>query len=192
MWRNFAVNDESATIICSYPNEDKMPSIPLSYCDEAMTGFEYALAGLMIANGFVIEGEKMIKAIRDRYDGEKRNPWNEIECGSNYARAMASFALLPIYSGFTFDMSKKHVGFAPLEKEGKFLFSVCESWGMVEISENTFTLSSYDKPLTLCSINVPLKQINSVIVDGKNIDFTIVDGKISFSATTICKELKIV
>jgi hypothetical protein len=169
-----------------------MPTIPLSYCDEAMTGFEYALAGLMIANGIVVEGEKMVKAIRDRYDGEKRNPWNEIECGSNYARAMASFALLPIYSGFTFDMSKKHVGFAPLEKEGKFLFSVCESWGMVEISENTFTLSSYDKPLTLCSINVPLKQINSVIVDGKNIDFTIANGKISFSSTTICKELKIV
>ena len=47
MWRNFAVNDESATIICSYPNKDNMPSIPLSYCDEAMTGFEYALAGLM-------------------------------------------------------------------------------------------------------------------------------------------------
>jgi hypothetical protein len=63
---------------------------------------------------------------------------------------------------------------------------------MVEINENTFTLSSYDKPLTLCSINVPLQQINSVIVDGKNIDFTIANGKISFSATTICKELKIV
>lgn len=192
MWRNFAVNDESATIICSYPHKENIPSIPLSYCDEAMTGFEYALAGLMIANGFVIEGEKMVKAIRDRYDGEKRNPWNEIECGSNYARAMASFALLPIYSGFTFDMTQKHVGFAPIAKEGKFLFSICDSWGMVEINEESFTLSSYDKPLTLCSINVPLQQINSVIVDGKNIDFTIVDGKISFSATTICKELKIV
>ena len=89
-------------------------------------------------------------------------------------------------------MTKKHVGFAPIAKEGKFLFSVCESWGQVQFSENSFTLSCYGNPLTLCSISVPLKQINSVKIDGKSIDFAFADGKISFSATTICKELKIV
>ena len=98
MWRNFALNDESGTVICSYPDSAKLPAIPISYCEECMTGFEYALAGLMLANGYIDEGCAMVKAVRDRYDGERRNPWNEIECGSNYARSMASFALMPICS----------------------------------------------------------------------------------------------
>lgn len=36
----------------------------------------------MIQIGMVEEGMAAIQAIRDRYDGEKRNPWNEIECGA--------------------------------------------------------------------------------------------------------------
>ena len=86
----------------------------------------------MIAEGFTDEGETVIRAIRDRYDGEKRNLFSEIECGSNYARSMASFALLPIYSGFTFDMTEKHIGFSPRTETGKYLFSVAQSWGTVE------------------------------------------------------------
>ena len=191
MWRNFALNDESATIICSYPNPEKTPTIPISYCEEAMTGFEYSLAGLMIANGMIEEGEKMVKAVRDRYDGEKRNPWNEIECGCNYARSMSSFALMPIYCGFTFDMTRKHVGFAPITKQGKYLFSVCESWGVVEFDEQSFTLSSLGNPLTLSSISLPNNSVKTVIVDGKEIDFTTNGNEINLNNVTIYKELKV-
>ena len=42
------------------------------------------------------EGFRVVKAVRDRFDGEKRNLWNEFECGSNNARSMASYALIPI------------------------------------------------------------------------------------------------
>ena len=28
---------------------------------------------------------KVVKAIRDRHEGRKRNPFNEPECGHNYA-----------------------------------------------------------------------------------------------------------
>ena len=48
----------------------------------------------MIMTGLVDEGMTCVEAIRQRYDGERRNPWNEFECGSNYARSMASYALL--------------------------------------------------------------------------------------------------
>jgi len=37
---------------------------------------------------------KVVKAIRDRHDGLKRNPFNEPECGHNYARSMASWNVL--------------------------------------------------------------------------------------------------
>ena len=66
-----------------------------------MHGFEYQAAVHMIQEGMVEEGMTLIKAVRDRYDGEKRNPWNEMECGSNYARSMAAFAVLPAFSGMS-------------------------------------------------------------------------------------------
>ena len=181
MWRNFSLNDEAGTVICSYPDGVKLPAIPIPYCEETMTGFEYSLAGLMIFEGFVAEGEKMVKALRDRYDGEKRNPWNEIECGSNYARSMASYALMPIYSGFSFDMTRKHIGFAPIGENGKYLFSVCESWGTVEIDKKKCQLSVLGNSLTLNSILVPdAMNITSVIADGKNVEFTFDGEKIVF------------
>ena len=79
-----------------------------------MHGFEYAFAGLLISEGMVEEGISVVKAIRDRYRGFNRNPWNEIECGSNYARSMASFALMPIFSGFQFAMQDRMLGFHPV------------------------------------------------------------------------------
>ena len=190
MWRNFSLNDEAGTIICSYPVGVTPPTIPIPYCEETMTGFEYALAGLMISEGYRTEGENIVKAVRDRYDGAKRNPWNEIECGSNYARSMASYALMPIYSGFTFDMTQKHIGFAPVEKHGKYLFSVCKSWGSVEFCNGQCTLSVLGNALVLNSIAVPdADQITKVTVDGVNVDFKLVKNRIVLNNVEIQKEL---
>lgn len=190
MWRNFSLNDEQGTVICSYPDGVQTPAIPIPYCEETMTGFEYALAGLMISEGYVVEGERMIRAIRDRYDGEKRNPWNEIECGSNYARSMASYALLPIYSGFTFDMTRKHIGFAPIFGVGKYLFSVGESWGTVELDGKSCRLTVLGAPLRLCSISVPNSEsVRSVTVDGSSCDFKVTNGKVLLGEVEIQKEL---
>ena len=192
MWRNFALNDEEGTLICTFPDGARLPAIPIPYCDETMTGFEYALAALMIAEGYVSEGERMVKAIRDRYDGEKRNPWNEIECGSNYARSMASFALMPIYSGFSFDMTEKHIGFAPIGGKGKYLFSVAESYGTAETDGKCFTVTILGNPLTLNSVSVPnADKITKVSVDGEDIGFTVKDGKIIFDGVVISKEMSL-
>lgn len=192
MWRNFSLNDEAGTVICSYPEGAKLPAIPIPYCEETMTGFEYALAGLMIAHGYIAEGEAIVKAVRDRYDGEKRNPWNEIECGSNYARSMASYALMPIYSGFSFDMTKKYIGFAPIQNSGKYLFSACESWGSVELCEGRCDISILGNALTLNSISVPnIEKITNVTVDGKSIDFKVINDCIVFDHVEIHRELNL-
>jgi len=190
MWRLFAVDDEAGTIICSYPERFEKPIIPIPYCEEVMTGFEYAAAGLMLANGYVDECETMVSAIRNRYDGEKRNPWDEIECGHNYARSMASYALMPIYSGFTFDMTKNHIGFSPIGGSGKFLFSICQSWGTVEFDSTGCRIRMLGDPLTLCSISVPnCEDITNVTVDGVDVDFEIFEKRIVLNHTVIRKEL---
>lgn len=190
MWRNFSLDDEQGTVICSYPDGTEVPAIPIPYCEETMTGFEYALAGLMIAQGFIFEGEDIVRAVRDRYDGEKRNPWNEIECGSNYARSMASYSLMPIYCGFTFDMPEGHIGFRPVTDKGKYLFSVCESWGTVDFDNTYFRVSILGAPLVLQSVSVPgSENITDVTVDGESIAFKVSDGKISFANVEIKREL---
>jgi hypothetical protein len=189
-WRNFAVNDEAGTVICSYPEGVSKPTIPISYCEECMTGFEYALAGLMLRCGFTEEAETIIRAVRERYDGERRNPWNEIECGSNYARSMASYALMPIYSGFSFDMTRAHLGFAPLHKNGRFLFSVADSWGRAEFYGASCRLTVLGNPLTLRSISLPESEmITRVTADGKEIAFELSEGEITFSPVRISESL---
>ena len=77
----------------------------------------------------------MARAIRDRYDGFKRNPWNEIECGSNYARSMASFAMLQAYSGFRYDMVRGMIGFRPVVNgDFRCFWSLGKIWGEYERS----------------------------------------------------------
>ena len=135
----------------------------------------------------------MVSAIRDRYDGEKRNPWNEIECGSNYARSMASFALLPIYSGMRFDMEKKHLGFAPLSEDGgEFMFSIGDSWGSVSVAKEKHTLSILGVPLALASYGFAQgKRVRAAVVDGKEISFRQSGAEISFAPAEIEKTLEI-
>lgn len=140
--RIFAVNDEKGLPICVWADDVDKPKIPLPYTEECMTGFEYAAAGLMITEGMIEEGMEVIKAIRDRYDGKKRNPFSEIECGASYARSMASFALPAAFSGFRFDMVKQEIGFCPVVKERphQTFWSMDGAWGRAKIGEENITL----------------------------------------------------
>lgn len=83
--RLYCVDDEAGTLICAYPEDRRRPAISAPYAEETMHGFEYQAAAHMIQEGMVEEGMRLVTAVRDRYDGERRNPWNEMECGSNYA-----------------------------------------------------------------------------------------------------------
>ena len=55
----------------------------------------------------------IVRGVRDRYDGRRRNPWNEVECGSHYARALSSWSLVLALSGFSFSAPERRLGFAP-------------------------------------------------------------------------------
>ena len=96
-----------------------------------MTGFEWAFATHLAWRGLAKEAETVAAAIRARYDGAKRNPWNEIECGSNYARAMAAYGMLQAFSGFHYDMVRGEIGFAP-RLPGAFscFWSIGRAWGV--------------------------------------------------------------
>jgi hypothetical protein len=134
--RVFSLNDEAGVVICDWPSGKYKPVVPVTYAEETMNGFEYQVAIHMIQEGMIAEGLEIVRAIRERYDGEKRNPWNEFECGSNYARSMASYALLLAFSGFEFNMVEGMLGFNPIKiPDGYFkcFWSLDSGWGTFEM-----------------------------------------------------------
>ena len=74
-----------------------------------MTGFEYCAAVGMIYEGMTDEALTCIRSIRDRFDGAKRNPFSEPECGHHYARSMASWASVIALSGFHYSAVDKQM-----------------------------------------------------------------------------------
>lgn len=162
--RVFGQGDESGTLISSWPEGVKRPAIPLPYAQETMHGFEYAFGCQLMMIGEIEKGTRVFAAVRDRYQGHNRNPWNEIECGSNYARSMASYAAVPVLSGFTFDAGAGQIGFAPkVEKDGKFqsLWSNGTAWGQVTIAGGKLQLRVMGGRLSLSQLSINGKHFDA-------------------------------
>lgn len=129
--RVYAMNDEAGLLLCTWPNGGQ-PYYPFVYSDEVWTGIEYQVATHLALEGYEAEAVAICKGIRDRYDGERRNPWNEFECGSHYARAMAAYGLQLALTGMRYDAVE---GTMTFKKEPfKAFWSVPGAWGKVERS----------------------------------------------------------
>lgn len=128
--RIYAINDEKGLLLCTWPR-GKRPALPMVYSDEVWTGIEYQVAAHMFYEGMIKEGLAIVEAVRARYDGVRRNPWNEIECGHHYARALASWSLLTALSGFAFSAPEKEMRFRPRLRRAEFraLYSAGVAWG---------------------------------------------------------------
>lgn len=129
--RTYALNDEAGLLLCSWPKGGR-PRFPFVYSDEVWTGIEYQVAAHLIYEGYVEEGLRVVKGVRDRFDGYKRNPFNEIECGNHYARSLASWSVLLALSGYHCDLSKRTLRFAPRISAEAFrcFFSTGKAWGV--------------------------------------------------------------
>jgi uncharacterized protein (DUF608 family) len=90
--RTYCAGEEAGLLMGSWP-KGRLKT-PFPYFGEVMTGFEYVAAAEMIFQGMDADAVTVVKAIRDRHDGLRRNPFNEPECGHNYARSMASWNCL--------------------------------------------------------------------------------------------------
>ena len=129
--RTYALNDEKGLLLCSWPNGGR-PRFPFVYSDEVWTGIEYQVAAHLIYEGWIDEGLTVVKAVRERFNGYNRNPWNEIECGNHYARSLASWSLLTALSGYRFDLGQGKISFAPVISPEDFscFFSTGKGWGI--------------------------------------------------------------
>ncbi len=189
--RLYCLDDEAGTVMFDWPEGTYKPVIPMTYAEETMHGFEYQVACHMIQEGMVKEGVELVKAVRDRYDGRTRNPWNEIECGSNYARSMASYALLGAFSGFSFDMSQRVIGFDPvkLPKTGfRCIWSLDSGWGEVEFVGAHVAVRLLGGELTLDAIDLPFvrkfKELD-VRISGQSLAISRKGARIRFGTTVV-------
>jgi uncharacterized protein (DUF608 family) len=174
--RVYALNDEGGLVICAWPQGRPKPMIPLTYAQETMNGFEYAAAIQMIQSGLVREGMRAVAAVRRRYDGERRNPWNEFECGSNYARSLASYALLNAFSGLRFDLVNGSLGFDPVHLvRGRFNCFWClgTGWGLVKMGPGRAAVEVRQGKLELRVLELPFlkgRPVRRMALGGQQVD----------------------
>jgi uncharacterized protein (DUF608 family) len=146
----YAMGHEPGLLLCTWPRGDK-PTLPFVYSDEVWTGIEYQVASHLIAEGFVPEGLTIVKAMRSRYDGRIRNPWNEYECGNYYARAMASYALLSALSGFRYSAVQRTLWFGPQLSVRPFrsFFCTASGFGTISLDDQDLRIQMLEGELAL-------------------------------------------
>jgi uncharacterized protein (DUF608 family) len=188
--RVFGVYDESGTVIATWPQGRAKPAVPVPYAQETFHGMEYAFGGALIQHGMLREGVRVFRAVRDRYDGSNRNPWNELECGSNYARSMASWCGILALSGFSFDAHRSHIGFDPQLRDGlAFCCFWCNgsAWGTVTIEHGNCTLRILAGKSQLASLGLPIADGRSaaITLNGRSVSSTSRQGVLHFTPLTL-------
>ncbi len=127
---------DRGTYICTWPHGGR-PEVPTQYSDEVWSGLEYPVAGLLLFEDNVERALTMLSDVRDRHDGSRRSPWNEVECGDHYVRPMSSWTLLEAAAGYQYDATQGRMTFAPRIHAEDFrgFFITASGWGT--FSENT-------------------------------------------------------
>jgi non-lysosomal glucosylceramidase len=132
--RWFAMPGEAGLFLCTWPHSPHPGAAGVRYRDEVWTGIEYQVAADMIQAGLLDDGLSVVRAIHERYDPARRNPFNEVECGDHYARALASWGVFLALCGFEVDGPQGHLGFKPLlhPEDFRAAFTAPEGWGSFE------------------------------------------------------------
>jgi hypothetical protein len=131
--RSYVLGEETALLMASYPRGQR-PARPFPYFTEVMTGFEYCVAVHLLQEGMIRDGRKVVRDIRARYDGHKRNPFDEAECGHHYARALASWGLIAAFTGFYYSALSGGLRLNLPKRRVSWPWSSGYAWGTVTIT----------------------------------------------------------
>lgn len=161
--RSYALGDEAGLLMAAYPKT--RPKNPFPYFTEIMTGFEYTAAVGMLQEGQIENGLKCIESIRSRYDGKKRSPFDEAECGHHYGRAMTSWSAILALTGFQYSGITGEMKFGNIE--GNYFWSSGYSYGTIEVSpegnESQIILSVLNGEIQISKITI--EKFGSVSLD---------------------------
>jgi non-lysosomal glucosylceramidase len=167
-------------LITTWPQNDYMKT-GVMYKDEVWTGVEYQVATNMIYDNMIDEGLSIVKGINERYSPEKHNPWNEVECGDHYARAMASWGVLLALEDYNYNGPEGELSFAPKLTPQNFesFFTTAKGWGnlsqqqLENVQKDELQLKYGELRLKQFTINMvgnTVPKTVSLYIDGKNVD----------------------
>jgi uncharacterized protein (DUF608 family) len=154
--------------ICTWPHGGK-PEVPTLYSDEVWSGLEYPLACLLLFEGEIEPALTMLADIRERHDGTRRSPWNEVECGDHYVRPMASWALLEAAAGYQYNAPRGRLTFAPRISPDDFrgFFIAGSGWGTFSQQGGTARLSVDYGSLSLKELRLKGSAANAIVCLGE-------------------------
>jgi len=135
----FAMGNDGGLLLCSWPRGGK-PLLPFVYSDEVWTGIEYQVASHLMLMGCVDAGLDIVRACRLRYDGVRRNPFNEYECGHWYARAMSSYGLIQGLTGVRYDAVTKTLHVDSKVGDFRSFLSTATGFGTVQLKDGKVSI----------------------------------------------------
>ena len=167
--RTYVLNDEPALMVCDYGKAER-PHVPFPYYAESWTGQEHLAAAHLLFAGMTHEGVEAVRNVRARYDGERRNPWNEPECGHHYARAMSSWSPLLAASGFRYHGGEQSVAIKAAPGFRCF-WSTATGWGTFRVAAAGATLRVDHGTLAVRTaiVNGKKSAPNSTIAEGEEL-----------------------
>ena len=118
------------------------------------SGIEFAFASFLMDHGRFADGVKVVEAIHRRYL-RAGQPWNHVECGGHYSRAMSSWATLLAATGFKPDMSKRSLAIVP-QAPGDFRapWATSSGFGTIARVGRTLSIHCVDGVLELQSLKL--------------------------------------
>ncbi|MDO5979084.1 GH116 family glycosyl hydrolase [Flavivirga spongiicola] len=166
--RNYANAGEPGLLNCTWPISEHLNENAVRYRNEVWTGIEYQVATNMIYDDMIEEGLSIVKGVHERYRPEKHNPWNEIECGDHYARALASWGILIALEDYFYDGPKGILGFAPKIQKSNFesYFTTAKGWGNISQTRKN---NVQHNNLNLVNGKLELSQLNFEIPSNKHV-----------------------
>jgi uncharacterized protein (DUF608 family) len=169
--RVFVDERDRGLYICAWPQGGK-PAIPTQYSDEVWSGLEYPVAGLLLFEGEPDAALTILADVRDRHDGTRRSPWNEVECGDHYVRPMASWALLEAAAGFRYRAPEGRMAFASRFNAHDFrgFFITGSAWGAFQLAADSAQLTVDYGKMTLNELRIASSAARATVqLDGRSV-----------------------
>ena len=136
---SYAIGDDGGLLLCTWPKGGK-PTLPFVYSDEVWTGIEYQVCAHLLQFGRVDEALDIISCVRGRYDGYKRNPFDEYEWGHFYIRALSCYGMLQSATGARYDAVTKTLYVDSKVGDFRSFLSTATGFGTVVYKDGKATL----------------------------------------------------